>query len=88
MTRIQNLEYRIQKVENALRGEDPVVPAGALSGAWNHYGGRVEREPGAIGFKRAECRKGSQICPRKSLITRLTRFNPVQPNPHEFCYRK
>jgi len=33
-------------------------------------------EVGLSGFKRAEYRKGSKICPRKSLINR---FNPLQP---------
>ena len=55
-----------------------VSTVSAPSRAWNHYGGG-ERKVGSTGFKRAERYKGSRICPRKCLITRLTRFNPRQP---------
>ena len=70
-TRIQHPVYRIQKTKTAVGG----TPDGGDRDGQAELGTKV----GWSGFKRAECRKGSRICPRKSLITRLTRFNPLQP---------
>ena len=48
MTRIQNLEYRIQKAENAPRGEDAVVPPGRTS-IWAGF-------PGTLCLANIRCR--------------------------------
>jgi len=71
--RMQHPEFRIQNEAKAGKGH--VAP---VAGAVSFRTGTV-LEPGLSGFKRAECRNERRICARKSLITRLTRFNPVQP---------
>jgi hypothetical protein len=70
--RIQNEEARQPRMKhgpNTNGTKTDYWSMGAMSG---------RSKVGLSGFKRAGCRKGSRICLRKFLITRLTRIDPVQ----------